>query len=273
MKKIVAFSFVIAIVAFACKPAKKVQSIQTAFTKKDTAQKIIVKENPKIDSAVIVRDIMQKVASQKIDFNTFNAKIKVDYESAEESRTVTAYLSIQKDSIIFIQINYSIAGVVLEAIISKDSVVLVDKIKKKILRKSINYLKEITEIPFDFGTLQDLIVGNPVFLSSNIVSYKSGEQQLQVFMMGTVFKHLLNLDKSDFTALHSKLDDVDVTRNRTCDITFDNYEQANGKQFAKSRKISIAEKSKLDLNLEFKKYSFNDPLAYMFTIPKNYKRK
>jgi hypothetical protein len=66
--------------------------IQEAITKKDTTQTIVIKESPRIDSAAIVKDIMSKVVRRKIDFNTFNAKIKVKAESAEKSDNFTVYM-------------------------------------------------------------------------------------------------------------------------------------------------------------------------------------
>jgi len=271
IRKIGIVFLIIATIA-ACKPAKKVQSIQAAISKRDTAQQVIIKESPTVDSAAIVHDIMSKVMRKKIDFTTFNAKVKVDYESATETTpTVTAYISIKKDSAIFIKITYPLAGVIAQVLVNKDSVFLLRK--KEVQERAISYLQEVTEIPFDFSTLQDMIVGNPVFISNNITSYKAGDKQLQVFMIGNLFKHLITLDNTDFKVLHSKLDDVDIQRNRTCDITFGSYQNSGSSQFATYRKISVAEKSKLDIYLDFKQFSFNDPLNYRFTIPKNYKRK
>ena len=71
--------------------------------------------------------------------------------------------------------------------------------------------------------------------------------------------------------LHSKLDDIDATRNRTCDITYDNYENAGNFNFSTKRKITVAEKSKLDIEMKFKQFDFNVPLNFPFGIPKNYK--
>ena len=165
-------------------------------------------------------------------------------------------------------------GVVANILINKDSVTLVQiKGQKSIKYRAISYLQEQTQIPFDFYTLQDLLVGNPVFLDSNVVSYKSGNAQLLVMMVGDLFKHLVTLDKADFKVLHSKLDDVDALRNRTCDITFSNYQMVNNRQFSTYRYISVSEKSKLDISLDFKEFSFNEPLKYLFTVPKNSKRK
>ena len=260
--------------ALGCRPVKKVQSIQSAIAKKDTAQTIIVSESPKVDSGAIVKDIMSKVMRSKIDFTTFNAKIKVDYEGVENSQKATAYLSMKRDSVILIKLVGPLGIVGMQVRITKDSVVLVNKIDNWIEYRSIGYLQETTQIPFDFYTLQDLIIGNPVFLDSNVVSYKSSNAQLLVLMVGNMFKHLVTLDNTNFKVLHSKLDDVDVQRNRTCDITFSNYEyKITNFPFATYRQISVAEKSKLDVYLDFKDYDFNEPLKYRFSLPKNYKRK
>ena len=139
--------------------------------------------------------------------------------------------------------------------------------------RGINYLQELTQLPFDFQTMQDLVVGNPVFTDSNIVSYKvNNNNELLVLMTGNIFKHLITLDNTNYRIIHSKLDDVDASRNRTCDITFNDYDNAAGLPFSTKRKISVAERSKLDINLDFKQYSFNQPITFPFSIPKNYKR-
>ena len=238
---------------------------------------VVIKETPSVDSAAIVKDIMSKVAVSKIDFETFNAKVKVDYEGAEKKDNYTIYVSIRKDSMIFIRIKGSFLGIAAEGMqvkISKDSVVLVKKVGDKyVMNRSISYLQEVTQIPFDFSTLQDMIIGNPLFINGNLVSYKSGATQLLVLIAGDLFKHLITLNKDDNLVLHSKLDDIDIQRNRTCDITFDNYQPLGAYQFATSRKISIAEKAKLDISMDFKEFSLNEPLKYTFTIPKTWKRK
>lgn len=158
-------------------------------------------------------------------------------------------------------------------LITKDSVKVMNLLKKNVQYRSISYLQEITDLPFDFATLQDMVVGNPVFIDSNIVSYKvNASNELLVLMSGKFFKHLLTIDNTAYTILHSKLDDMDETRNRTCDITFSGYDNSAGTPFSTKREISVAEQSKLDINLDFKQYSFNQPLTFPFNIQKNYKR-
>jgi len=275
MKRITGF-LACSLILFACKTVKKTTGIQEAISKKDTAQTVLVKEI-KVDSGAIVRDILQKVVKNKIDYKTFNAKIKVDYESAEKSDNYTFYVSIRKDSVILIKVKGSFLGISsvgLEAQITRDSLVLVQLVGDKSVKyRSINYLQEISQVPFDFYTLQDIIMGNPIYIDSNVMSYKSSANELLVQMAGDVFKHLLTLNNSDFHILHSKLDDINVQRNRTCDISQNTYEPLGGYQFATYRKITVSEKSKLDIYLDFKEFSLNEPLKYTFEVPKNLKRK
>lgn len=272
-KLLVILSF--CVFAFACRTTKKVQTIQTAITKKDTTQVITVKETPKVDSAAIVKDILLKVQQQKVDYKTFFAKIKIDYETATDNKNFTAYLYMKKDSIIYLRLVGSFLGITKEGVvakISKDSVTVVNKIDKTVQYRSISYLQEVTKIPFDFYTLQDLLLGNPIFLNGNIVAYRDGEEQFSVQMIGDIFKNFISLSKADYRIVRTKLDDVDALKNRTCDISYNNYENKLGVLFSTNRKVSVAEKGKLDITLDFKQYTFNEPLTYMFNIPKNYKK-
>jgi hypothetical protein len=275
MKKLL--GFLLLVIGFsACKTAKKTQGLQDAMSKKDTTQAVIISE-VKIDSGAIVRDILTKVVKNKIEFNTFNAKIKVDYESAEKSDNYTIYLSMRKDSVILIKVKGSFLGISsvgLEARITRDSLVLVQLVgEKNVKYRSITYLQEISQIPFDFATLQDIVLGNPIYIDSNILSYKNSESGLLVQMAGELFKHLLTLNNNNYQVLHSKLDDINVQRNRTCDISQNSFQPMGNFMFATYRKITLSEKSKLDVYLDFKEYTLNEPLKYTFDIPRNLKRK
>ncbi len=259
------------LVAASCKPAKKVQRIENAISKKDTVAKI--KVHKEVDSLAIVKDIVHNLKTKRIDFNTFSAKVKVEYQDKDGGDQANANIQMQKDSAIWIQLTgpFGIEGYRL--LITKDSVKLMNRLKKTVQFRSVTYLKELTEIPFDFYTLQDVLIGNPVFIDGDIASYKDADNGLQVLIIGKIFKHLLTIDKKSNDILHSKLDDVDSVRNRTCDITFSQYEQNGSFDFSTYRKISVAEQSKLDVTLDFKKYNFNQPVSFPFNIPKNFKRK
>jgi hypothetical protein len=73
--------------------------------------------------------------------------------------------------------------------------------------------------------------------------------------------------------LPRKLDDINVNRARTVDITFGDYQYTkNGIRFSTYRRITVAERSKLDIEAEFKQVEFNQPQNFSFKIPTGYKR-
>jgi hypothetical protein len=63
---------------------------------------------------------------------------------------------------------------------------------------------------------------------------------------------------------------VDIKRNRTSDLTYSDYEKKKEISFATKRNITVVEKKKLDIKLEFKQYDFNEEVSFPFSVPKNY---
>jgi hypothetical protein len=272
MKIVVAVCIGISLAVLGCRPAKKVQKIQEAISKVDTSATTVVKKADAVDSSKLTVNIYKRVLQNKIEYTTLSAKVRVEYSGKEGGDEATAFIRMEKDKTIWLSLRGALGIEGFRVLITPDSVKVMNLLKKQVQYRTTSYLQEISQLPFDFRTLQDLIVGNPVFIDPNVVSYRvSPNDELLILMIGKFFKHLVTLDNKDFKVIHSKLDDVDVQRNRTCDISFDDYESSGKFLFSKKRRISVAEKSKLDINLDFKQYSFNQPQTFPFSIPKNYK--
>ncbi len=267
--------FAVLIVAIQVSSCRSTRKIQTAITKKDTTVVVVVPEvDRKADSTKYIQQVFQSVQSNRINnFRSMTAKVKVDYKGSDGKKLdFTANVRVQKDSAIWIIVN-TIIGEALRAMVTQDSVKVLYKMDKIVQLRSIEYLQEVTKIPFSYYEMQDLLLGNPIYLDSNIVSYKNEEKTISLMSVGSLFKHFLTVFRNDYALQHSKLDDVDVIRARTCDITYGDYEAKNGINFSKYRKIVVSEKSKLEIELQFKQFDFiNEQLSFPFPIPKNYKR-
>lgn len=264
----------IVVTAMSMESCRSTRKIQTVITKKDTVQVITVPDAGHADSLRFIHEVYERIMQNKIDFNTFSCKVKVDFEGRDGKKSdFNAFIRLQKDSVMWVSIIAALGIEGFRILVTPDSVKVINKLDKVVQLRSVEYLREVARIPLTFSELQDLLIGNPIYLDSNIVSYKKEERAVTLISLGELFKHLVTVASGDDYALqHSKLDDVDPVRARTADITYGGFETRGGVKFSTVRRITVSEKTKLEIKLEFKQWQFNDVLSFPFNIPKNYQR-
>ena len=257
-----------------CRTTKHTRHISKAIAPKDTTVNVI-SNNSSEDSLKMIRATMAGLQKHYIDYKSFNAKIKVEYEDSKGKQPdIIAVVRIMKDSAIWVSLSATILNIeVYRMLITKDSVILMNTRDKEVQYRSLDYLQDVSEIPVDYKTIQDILVGNPIFLDTTVVYYKKADDKILVSTVGQFFKNLLTLSSDDNLLLHSKLDDVNVNHNRTADFTYADFDNKNGIDFSTYREITVSEKNKLDIRLNYKQYEFNKELSVSFKVPKNYKRR
>jgi Domain of unknown function (DUF4292) len=260
-----------AILVSSCRSTRKIQS--AIAVKKDTVT-VTPTSDPHADSVRFIKDNYYQLLANRIDFETFSAKINTDYKGTDGKKyDVNVFIRMKKDSLIWVSVNGALGIEGMRVLIDKDSVRILNKLDKEYQVRSIAYLQEVAALPLDLHTVQQLIIGNPVFLDTNIVSYAIEGNNVSLLSEGQWFRHLISMNNNDHLVLHSKLDDMDPLRSRTCFLNYSDYETKNGIKFSTNRTISVTEKTVLDVKLNFKQYEFNETLSYPFSVPKNYKRK
>ncbi len=255
---------------FACRSTKK---LQTAINKKDT---ITVSNIPlpadSINPAIAFFDSFKK---NIIPFETFSAKVKVQYEDRNGKQPdVNAFIRMKKDSVIWVSISATFLNIeAFRILITPNSISILNKLDKTFEDHPLDYLENVSHIPLSFSTLQNLLIGNPIYVGDSILSFKKSENYFLISTVDSLFKNLLTIASDNQRLEKSKLDDKDVTQNRTADLYYSDYENANNFPFSTYRQIMVTEKSSVSISLDFKQYEFNKELSYPYNIPKNYKKK
>jgi hypothetical protein len=269
-------SFFISIGVISCRSTKK---ITTAISKKDTEQvkktdtTLVTAEDLHRDSLNYIHHMYNHIQANMVDCRTFSAKMKVHYEGSDgKDYEFNAFIRLQKDRMIWISINAVLGIEAFRAVITPDSVKVLNKLDKIYQLRSVSYLQEMSHMPFDFKTFQAILLGNPIFLDSNILFYRKDPQGISLLSVGPAYRNYLTLN-NDLSIKHSILDDVDPMQARSFDISYSQYEKADTFNFSTYRKIVASEKGRLDVEMIINKYSFNENLNFPFSIPKNYKRK
>ena len=89
---------------FSMYSCRTVKQINKAIAPKDTASVIMV-DQTSIDSLLMIRNTINNLNKNYIDFKTFNAKIKVEYQDSKGKQPdVTAIVRVIKDSAIWISL-------------------------------------------------------------------------------------------------------------------------------------------------------------------------
>lgn len=271
MIRFITIAAIVSLFFTSCRSTKK---IQTAITKKDTVATAIIVVDPHADSMRFIKETYSMLIKNKIEFETFSAKINTDYQGSDGKKyDVNVFIRMKKDSLIWLSVNGLLGIEGMRVLINRDSVKILNKLDKEYQVRSLDYLQNVTALPLDLHSLQELILGNPVFLDSNLVSYSKEGEVISLLCEGSWFRHLISVETNDHLVLHSKLDDVDILRNRTCYLNYADYENKKGVNFSTSRNISVTEKAQIDIKLNFRQYEFNETLSFPFSVPKNYKLK
>jgi len=258
---------------FSCRSTK---TIQQAISKKDTVAAVVIvpKVDAHADSVKFMQAAYKSLDSNLIQFNTFSAKVKVVFEDREGKRNdLNAFIRLKKDSVLWVMIDAVLGIEAFRIMITPDSIKVLNKIDHEVKLRSVSSLQEIAQLPFTFKELQNLIIGNPIYADSNILSYKKDEKSITLVSLGEAFKQLLTIDKESSRIQNTKLDDVDPSRARSCLVLYGNYQQAGNQLFSAYRKLVVTEKTSLMLEMDYKQFDFNTELSFPFSIPKNYKRK
>ncbi|HXS58785.1 MAG TPA: DUF4292 domain-containing protein [Hanamia sp.] len=254
-----------------CHSTKKLQS---AVSKKDTTLIHSISAIPNTDSFGVAANVLKSLEAHKIDFKTFSSKIKVQYEDRNGKQPdFNAFIRLQKDSVMWISISATFLSIeAFRILITPDTIIILNKLDKTVEYHSFDYIESVAHIPMTFSILQNIIVGNPIYVGDSIVAYRKKDNEVLIGTVGKSFKNLLTISANNYLQ-RSKLDDMNMNQNRTADLAYDGYEKNNDYNFATYREISASEKTKVDIRLSFKQYEFNKELSFPFNVPRNYKTK
>ena len=71
------------------------------------------------------------------------------------------------------------------------SIIIINKFGKTVEHHPFSYIESVAHIPLTFSTLEDLIIGNPIYTGDSIVAYRQTENHILIGTVGKLFKTLL----------------------------------------------------------------------------------
>jgi len=232
----------IAIVFASC----KTQSVVT---------KTIEAPPPKMDASAAIIDSIRK---HQFQFEWLSAKAKVSVNNADDQTDFTANIRMRKDSAIWISVSPALGVEVARMLMTQDSIRIIDRLKKDRYTKSYHFFNAYTSLPVDFNTMQNLIIGNVLFLKDHYdVAMKDSIMALTEHHSVTGDSLLINRNYTPvFQMITDTASSVSST-NAQFDIQYN-------PPFSLWRKIVIRYKTEMTVEITFSKVKLNEPMKFPF---------
>ncbi len=218
--------------------------------------------------------VLDGVRSHIISFRSFSARLKVDYTDGSGNQTaITAFVHLQKDSAIWISITPLLGIELARVLITPDSLSIMNKIDKTIMTRGTGLVRKLLNIPADFNTMQDILIGNPVFLSGEVKDFSRSSALISFTCLDSTLQSHYEVFSDDFRIQDCRISDRDSSSGRYCEITFGDYSAVDGRNFSTRRRIFAEDTTVTQINLNFSRIKFDQPLSFSFYVPSDYRRK
>ena len=158
-------------------------------------------------------------------------------------------------------------------LISKDSIIIIDKMKKEVYRRNLDYVRDLLHIPVSLSVLQDLLVGNPVYLSDSISGIKQTSSVISFTATSNNLLNRVDVFADDFLLQQSYLTATDTLQPRSCDLTYGDYNLVDNRNFPSRRKIFVESKTATIISINTTKVNFDAPVSFPFNVPDSYEEK
>lgn len=157
----------------------------------------------------------------EVDFEYFQSKAKIDYNDGTNQFSSPMTIRIRKDSVIWISVNPALGIEVVRALITQDSVFVIDKIHNHYYARGLDYIKANFGVELSFQMIQSALLGNLIkpietadslSFAGDFATLVQGKQGLEIFnhisksnrkienvvMTDTPTKNNLTIKYSDF---------------------------------------------------------------------------
>ncbi|MEA4979763.1 MAG: DUF4292 domain-containing protein [Petrimonas sp.] len=226
-------------------------------------------------------DLFTDILDNQFNFKTFSSKLNLNLSSGTKSLSSKASLRIVKDKAIQLSIQPLFGVEMLRVYADRDSLVLLDRMNKRYVKESIEDVKRVYPVGFDFKTLQSLLT-NQVFVSgqtdviySDYKKFSTGLVSDMHYLLRSVDKesgieYSFTIDGNDRIALTCLTEPKD---NYSMNWKYDDFVMEARKAFPRKMDVALAStKRRVNVGLEFSGITLDEDFDLQVSVPGSYTR-
>jgi hypothetical protein len=219
----------------------------------------------------------KKLLVDEIQFEYFQARTKIKYLEGDQGVNASANIRIKKDSIIWISVTPALGIEMLRAIVTRDSIFIIDRLNKEFEAISLDSIGNRMNFNINYSMLESVLMGNLV-LSRNgddkiirdgnyfLLKQKNGSLSIDNFVNAKTMKI-------------EKVSIMDDSTRNYMNVDYHNFQNIDSVLFALDNSISLFYSNKnktfnTQIILTYTKASFSDKkVRFPFNVPNRYESK
>lgn len=210
------------------------------------------------------------VLENDFKFKSLTVRAKIDYLDENQNLSTPVQIRIRQDSAIWMSITPALGIEMMRVLIRKDSVFMMNRLKKEYFAGSFDYLKNYLGIDVNYKLVEKIMMGNiPLKNTNNQKSTKTDSHYILEQMFSQfVITNMINRENKRMSNLSIKGESEDFNTV----LNYSDFELIGNVDFAKNiNLIKTQGTSKTMVDVKYNKPKIDDnPISLPFSIPKSY---
>ena len=207
------------------------------------------------------------------NFNTLNAKIKVDYKGEDASFSPSVSLRMQKDQKIWL--SAKVLGITMAKIlITPDKVSYYEKLNGTYFEGDFVVLSRWLGTELNFDKVQQLLIGQALYnLRDQKYATAIFKEHYQLTSKNDVdfIQKIVSIDPGIFKIRKQKI--TQQPENRSLEVEYPRYQKIGNQYFPETLYIRASDSdSKTSIKIEYRTVDYNAKVSFPFSIPGGYEK-
>lgn len=222
-------------------------------------------------------DITEAYKVEEVDFEYISSRTKFKYKGPNTKRRANAHIRIRKDSLIWFSLTPGVGIEGARGKITQDSLVIIDKINKQVLRYSFETLSQELNFEFSYELFQSVLIGDmPVAISNEDDVEERANKFIVTQRVGSLYiDNMIDEKTRKLENLKASTSDND----NTLSLKYSEFKELEEKPFAYQAQMILdyfkdGKKDQTTIDIEHKRVRIEQKkLTFPFIIPKSYENR
>ncbi len=237
------------------------------------------------------KELIEKLDQNEVKFETFSTKADINYFDEKET-SFKSTLRIRKDSAIWISITPALGIEMARVLITKDSVMFMDRIHNKYFKGDFAFINKQLSVELDYNMVEALLIGNSIEFEKNEKIRTSIDRQKDLYFIGTERKRKVKRDikkeiKKDKDVIKNesqilwvypetfKIEELLLSnpeKEQSLLAKFSNHKLIDEQLIPFNLSFNMESKKNVKIEVEYGKITLNKELTFSFKIPEKYEQ-